>query len=115
MDDIDKILESLQAGEIDATLQFLQSLESGVTASANDELVRLGERECPICKVKMAVEDREGVTLDTCPQHGVWLDFGELEAIVSRLRRGEKLRRNLAIRRAIEDDRIERGYGRTWE
>jgi Zn-finger nucleic acid-binding protein len=59
----------------------------------------------------MTPEVEEGVSLDTCPQHGVWLDFGELAAIISRIKRGEELRRNLAIKRAIEDDRKRRGPG----
>ena len=70
-----------------------------------------GERKCPICQKKMHAEVREGVSLDTCRQHGIWLDFGELEGIISRIRRGEELRRNLAIKRAIEDDRRRRGPG----
>ena len=111
MDEIDKKLEALDAQEIDTTLEFLQSLERDNTPSPNDELVSPGERECPICKQKMTPEVREGVSLDTCRQHGVWLDFGELDGIISRIRRGEDLRRNLAIKRAIEDDRRRRGPG----
>ena len=111
MDDIDKRLEAIQGQEIDETLQFLQSLERAGTTSLNDGLVRPGERECPICKEKMAVENREGVSLDTCREHGVWLDFGELEEIISRIRRGEGVRRTLAMRRAVEDDRNRRGPG----
>ena len=105
MDEIEKRLEALDAQEIDETLEFLQSLERADVASPNDELVPPGERECPICKKTMTPEVREGVSLDTCRQHGIWLDFGELEGIISRIRRGEDLRRNLAIKRAIEDDR----------
>ena len=112
MDEIEKRLEALDGQEIDETLEFLQSLERDDTSSPNDELVSPGERECPICKKKMAVEVRESVSLDTCRQHGVWLDFGELEGIISRIRRGEELRRNLATRRAVEEERRRhpRGY-----
>ena len=40
---------------------------------------------CPVCKVGLAMSDRQGVEIDYCPQcRGVWLDRGELDKIVER-------------------------------
>jgi hypothetical protein len=40
---------------------------------------------CPVCDdVKMREVDRDGVTIDICPQcKGVWLDRGELDKLMS--------------------------------
>jgi len=41
------------------------------------------ELECPKCHEPMFVAEFEGVEIDTCPTcGGVWLDGGELEALV---------------------------------
>ena len=38
--------------------------------------------DCPKCGGPMTQESLpEGVTIDMCPAHGVWLDIGELELI----------------------------------
>ena len=48
--------------------------ESEVTAMA-----------CPVCRVPLAMSDRQGIEIDYCPQcRGVWLDRGELDKIVER-------------------------------
>lgn len=40
---------------------------------------------CPVCKVGLAMTDRQGVEIDYCPQcRGVWLDRGELDKIIER-------------------------------
>ena len=40
---------------------------------------------CPVCKVGLAMSDRQGVEIDYCPQcRGVWLDRGELDKIIDR-------------------------------
>lgn len=40
---------------------------------------------CPVCKVPLAMSDREGIEIDYCPQcRGVWLDRGELDKIIER-------------------------------
>ena len=95
---------------IEKTLEFLQSLEREGTISPNDYLVPPGERECPICKKKMVVEVQEGASVDVCREHGIWLDFGELDEILSRIRRGGEINQRYAIRRAIEEDRKMRPY-----
>jgi Zn-finger nucleic acid-binding protein len=42
--------------------------------------------ECPICAQPMKLEVLHGVTIDWCPDHGVWLDTNELDAILNNLR-----------------------------
>jgi uncharacterized protein len=40
---------------------------------------------CPVCKVPLALADRQGIEIDYCPQcRGVWLDRGELDKIIER-------------------------------
>ena len=40
---------------------------------------------CPVCRVPLAMSDRQGVEIDYCPQcRGVWLDRGELDKIIDR-------------------------------
>jgi uncharacterized protein len=40
---------------------------------------------CPLCKIPLALSDREGIEIDYCPQcRGVWLDRGELDKIIAR-------------------------------
>lgn len=40
---------------------------------------------CPVCRVPLAMSDRNGIEIDYCPQcRGVWLDRGELDKIVER-------------------------------
>ena len=105
MDETDKSRLSFQASEMERTLGFLQKLEClhSESVSPNDQIVAPGERECPICKRKMLVQGREGLTVDTCPEHGVWLDSGELEAIVGRLRRGAKINTDHAYKTRYAD------------
>ena len=41
--------------------------------------------ECPVCRVALAMSDRQGIEIDYCPQcRGVWLDRGELDKIIER-------------------------------
>ena len=40
---------------------------------------------CPVCRVPLAMSDRQGIEIDYCPQcRGVWLDRGELDKLVER-------------------------------
>jgi Zn-finger nucleic acid-binding protein len=40
---------------------------------------------CPNCQTTLLMMDRQGVTIDYCPNcRGVWLDKGELEKIIER-------------------------------
>ena len=111
MENIDKTRLSLESSQVDKTLQFLQELECvhTPTVSPNDQIVAPGERECPICKQLMAAQRREGLTVDECPKHGVWLDAGELEAVVDRLRRGSKINSDYAYKLGYKSG-YDKGY-----
>lgn len=91
---------------MDATQAFLAELErseEGRTSKKNESLVPAGERPCPICGNKMDVEMMSGAEIDVCPDHGVWLDRGELPKI---LRRSSSIARPSqveAIRKARRD------------
>jgi Zn-finger nucleic acid-binding protein len=40
---------------------------------------------CPVCRVGLAMSERQGIEIDYCPQcRGVWLDRGELDKIIER-------------------------------
>ncbi len=42
-----------------------------------------GDRPCPVCSKTMVVAAWSGVSVDACPEHGLWLDKGELAAIIA--------------------------------
>ena len=70
---------------------------------------RHGDRPCPICGNLMQVESENGVEIDVCPDHGVWLDRDELAAILSdTVRKRARSRGALLkhIRRAKRDGKI---------
>lgn len=89
------------------TLDFLGELErEQQKLPSNDSIVAGGDRQCPICKKEMRVEVECGVHVDVCDDHGLWLDRGELPAIVSRIRSGERVNRVQALRRARRDGKM---------
>jgi Zn-finger nucleic acid-binding protein len=48
-------------------------------------------RRCPRCDKMMARRNyarRSGVIVDSCPEHGIWFDAGELHALLQWVRRG---------------------------
>ena len=53
---------------------------------------------CPHCGQTMLLETFEGVTIDWCKKDGVWLDAGELEAILNNLRLDPSYLRGVALR-----------------
>ncbi|MEL6345557.1 MAG: zf-TFIIB domain-containing protein [Myxococcota bacterium] len=53
---------------------------------------------CPISGEQMQLVDYKGVTIDWSPEHGVWLDNGELEAIINNLRLDPRYIRGVALR-----------------
>ena len=53
---------------------------------------------CPHCAKPLQIEVYERVSMDWCPTHGVWLDRGEMEAILSNLRLDDAYLRRLALR-----------------
>ena len=80
-------------------LREMSSLEQ----SENEALRRTGERLCPICTQVMEVETRSGVTIDFCPQHGLWLDNGELEHLVKGLQIKDRLEAARLEKKAREE------------
>ena len=59
--------------------------DAAFSNTGNRSIVPEGQRKCPICDDAMGTESRDGVKLDVCPSHGVWLDHGELEVICRRM------------------------------
>jgi Zn-finger nucleic acid-binding protein len=53
---------------------------------------------CPQCSEKMGLERYQEVHLDRCIAHGIWLDAGELKALLSNLRLDPLYRRGASIR-----------------
>ena len=41
---------------------------------------------CPCCGQRMKRKIMKGVAIDLCVEHGIWLDKGELTAIMARTR-----------------------------
>ncbi|MGB5155969.1 MAG: zf-TFIIB domain-containing protein [Desulfobacterales bacterium] len=40
---------------------------------------------CPVCNVKLLINNRQGIEIDYCPDcRGIWLDRGELDKIIER-------------------------------
>lgn len=74
--------------------------------SDNEAMVPTGQRPCPICGNVMLAETHEGVVIDVCEQHGVWLDRGELPHIAARIRSGQFADRQAALRRARRDGKL---------
>ena len=97
-------------------LQFLADLEAEEVAqiSINEVLVPQGERRCPLCQQKMQVEVEEGVSVDVCQQHGVWLDRGELGNMIARIRSGEIGNRRMAVRKARKEGKLSGIMFGTW-
>lgn len=41
--------------------------------------------ECPVCKTKLLMSEKQGIEIDYCPDcRGVWLDRGELDKIIEK-------------------------------
>ncbi len=72
----------------------------------NSELIAEGRRPCPICGSMMAAEEHDNISIDLCAKHGVWLDLGELEKIVSKAK-GISRRKGL---RAARDAKVRGRY-----
>jgi Zn-finger nucleic acid-binding protein len=63
--------------------EFFAALDGVADTHPNDALVAHGKRLCPICQNPMRVEVLFRKAIDVCPEHGKWLDLGELEQIMS--------------------------------
>jgi Zn-finger nucleic acid-binding protein len=90
------------------TRSFLEKLEREERAAlqANARITPRGERKCPICGGQMRYEVQGGVEVDVCDEHGIWLDRGELAAIIRRHVTQERS----SYEKAIE--RLKRQHGR---
>ncbi len=58
---------------------------------------------CPECKVAMRVETYRDVWIDRCRAHGIFLDEGELELIVERLKDDPDFLRGMRLRLADQE------------
>ncbi len=56
-----------------------------MTISADDPS-GVSRINCPTCGEAMRVVFKHGVSADICPEHGIWLDNGELDRIICRIR-----------------------------
>lgn len=54
--------------------------------------------DCPQCGKDMTLERYQDVHLDRCPDHGIWLDTGELTALLNNLRLDHRYRRGTSAR-----------------
>ena len=92
----------------DDTLAFLSELEQReqLASSQNESLVPAGRRCCPICGKAMGTETYpcgdsfNGVQIDVCEEHGVWLDRGELPKIIAGTKSVARRARVEAVRKA---------------
>jgi Zn-finger nucleic acid-binding protein len=64
-------------------------------------------RPCPVCGETMVFKQVLFNTVDICEDHGIWLDKGELESIISRLKRSGRRASYKAAREGREEGRIE--------
>ena len=62
--------------------------------------------QCPVCQEQMGVEVYQSISVDVCPQHGVWFDLGEVPALLARVRSSERQDRMSAIREARTNGKI---------
>jgi len=53
---------------------------------------------CVMCEQEMKIDRYEDVHIDVCLDHGVWLDVGELEAVLNNLRMDPAYVRGVALR-----------------
>ena len=86
------------------------ALDAGVPASDPDIDVN-APRECPVCQntlEKVNYDETSGIMIDTCGEHGVWLDAGEIERIEAWI---EANREELAPVRARLEAELARNQG----
>jgi Zn-finger nucleic acid-binding protein len=88
--------------------------EEGALGEAWVDEVRPGDRKCPVCGTAMRIEKRDGVSIDVCADHGIWLDQGELEGIVAAVRRRADRVRRSAVRRARRDGKVKGAFWGFW-
>ena len=72
-------------------------------AHPNREIVPEGQRLCPICGDRMIPKRKEGITIDTCEEHGVWLDKNELPRIIYRIKYKGRMNYERELKRAKKE------------
>lgn len=93
--EIDRCLECrgtwLDAGEMALLLEVSgQSTERFTDAMARATQAGRSQRRCPLCSGRLrrliiSPDDLSKVEVDRCPKgHGIWLDHGEMEALLQR-------------------------------
>lgn len=106
-----------------------EMIENSVKGSRNVDLARLSEltenprhidiivyRRCPVCKKMMDRRNyrgRSGVILDVCPEHGVWLDPGELRQIMEWVKSGGlkwKARQEVRRSRYVRVEKVQKPH-----
>ena len=78
-----------------------------------DEIAE-GDRACPVCGGRMHVERKKNVSIDVCPEHGIWLDKGELEGIIRAVNARARSSRRSAVRRAKHDGKVQGAFWGWW-
>jgi Zn-finger nucleic acid-binding protein len=86
--------------------EFFAALDQQASPHDNDAIVPHGERKCPICAMRMKTEGQFGVGIDACPEHGIWLDRGELEIIVTSVKAVPHSVRWQVIEKARQDGKM---------
>ena len=77
-----------------------------VDTTENDRAVPPGQRPCPICGEAMRFESQGPVHIDVCDHHGMWLDHGELPALLSHARGQSTRSVNRRVARARRDGKV---------
>jgi Zn-finger nucleic acid-binding protein len=95
--------------------EFLAALENEHAGlPSNDSLVPPGERACPICKKPMPTVEQHGIHVDVCNDHGMWLDRGELPAMIARIQAGKTVSRKQSLEKARGDNALAAAMFGAW-
>ncbi len=61
---------------------------------------------CPVCGEALQIDAKSGVSIDVCPEHGIWLDAGELDAIVKKIRAQHLRMKSRQVREARRSGKV---------
>ena len=104
--ELESFLKTAQSVEMAGALPVLGELEAQIAAMPRaEETSGRHYIGCPVCKMVMlrTIFGREsGVVIDSCRDHGVWLDGGELEAIAGWWHAGGEVKAKYPVRRKAE-------------